>query len=147
MSRPTRTTTNWRDEQGIATPVEMMYLLIFSLAAVVFLGFVGRLHAAGIEVTNTAQAAARAASQAQNPDTARLAAGDVVAASSLRNRCEGGPQVQLTWAPSAAGTWQGGAVTVHVSCAVTNQSLTGVWSPGSRTVVMRDTQPVDRYRR
>ena len=45
MSRPTRTTTSWRDEQGIATPVEMMYLLIFSLAAVVFLGFLGRLHA------------------------------------------------------------------------------------------------------
>ena len=29
----------WRDDEGIATPVEMMYLLIFSLVAVVFLGW------------------------------------------------------------------------------------------------------------
>lgn len=147
MRSSTRPRARWRDEHGIATPVEMMYLLIFSLVAVVFLGFVGRLQAAGVQVTNTAQAAARAASQAQNPTAAQLAAREVVDASSLRTRCQGGAQAHLTWAPSATGTWQGGAVTVRVSCAVRNQSLTGVWSPGNRTVVMRDTQPVDRYQR
>ena len=146
MSRTGRRSA-WRDEQGVASPVEMMYLLIFSLVAVVFLGFVGRLQAAGIQVTNTAQAAARAASQAQNPAAARSAASDAVATSSLGDRCTGGPRVHVTWAPSATGTWQGGAVTVRVSCAVRNQSLTGVWSPGTRTVVMYDTQPIDRYRR
>jgi Flp pilus assembly protein TadG len=137
----------WRSEDGVATPVEMMYLLIFCIVAVVFLGFVGRLHAAGVQVTNTAQSAARAASIAPDPVTAQQAANAAVAASSLAGRCQGGGQVRLTWAPSSIGTWQGGSVTVQVSCTVRNQSLTGVWAPGVRTVIMRDTQPIDRYQR
>lgn len=138
---------HWRDDDGIATPVEMMYLLIFCLVAIVFLGFVGRLHAAGVQVTNGAQAASRAASIAPNPTAAQQAASAAVASSTLASRCLGGPQVRLTWAASPTGTWQGGSVTVQVSCTVRNQSLTGVWSPGTRTVTMRDTQPVDRYQR
>lgn len=137
----------WSAEDGIASPVEMMYLLIFCLVAIVFLGFVGRLHAAGVQVTNGAQAAARAASIAPTPAAAQQAAVAAVASSALAERCAGGPTVRLTWAPSATGTWQGGSVTVQVACKVRNQSLTGVWSPGSRIVVMRDTQPVDRYQR
>lgn len=137
----------WSAEDGIASPVEMMYLLIFCLVAIVFLGFVGRLHAAGVQVTNGAQAAARAASIAPTPAAAQQAAVAAVASSPLAERCAGGPTVRLTWAPSATGTWQGGSVTVQVACKVRNQSLTGVWSPGSRIVVMRDTQPVDRYQR
>jgi len=140
-------TVRWRDDEGIATPVEMMYLLIFCLVAVVFLGFVGRLHAAGVQVTNVSQAAARAASLAPNPTAAVVAARAVATSSALSSRCQGGPRVQVTWVPSATGAWQGGSVTVQVDCAVRNQSLTGVWSPGSRTVTMRDTQPVDRYQR
>lgn len=138
---------DWRAEDGIATPVEMMYLLVFCIAAVLFLGFVGRLHAAGVQVTNTAQAAARAASQAHDPVAAGAAAQAVVAASTLGARCEGGAEVDLSWAPSATGAWQGGSVTVQVRCTVRNQSLAGVWAPGDRTVAMSDTQPVDRYRR
>ncbi|MDO8362846.1 MAG: hypothetical protein Q7V88_08110 [Actinomycetota bacterium] len=141
------TALRWRDEEGIATPVEMMYLLVFCIVAVLFLGFVGRLHAAGVEVTNTAQSAARAASQAAGPSEGRRAVADAVAASALARRCEGGPRTAMSWAPSATGSWQGGAVTVEVSCTVRNQTLTGVWSPGVRTVVMRDTQPIDRYQR
>ena len=38
------------DEAGIATPIEMMYLLVFCLLAVLFVGFLGRLQAAGVEV-------------------------------------------------------------------------------------------------
>lgn len=132
-------------DRGVATPVEMMYLLIFCVVSVVFLGFLGRLHAAGVEVTNTAQAAARAASQAPNPAAAEVAIADVVSGSSLSRRCA--PRAIMSWAPSATGAWQGGAVTVEVVCTVSNQTLTGVWSPGSRTVTMRDTQPVDRYQR
>jgi hypothetical protein len=132
-------------DRGVATPVEMMYLLVFCIVSVVFLGFLGRLHAAGVEVTNTAQAAARAASLAPNPVAAELAAGDTVSASSLSRRCA--PRAVVSWTPSSTGAWQGGAVTVEVACTVRNQTLTGVWSPGSRTVVMRDTQPVDRYQR
>ena len=142
-----RRVSGWRGEDGVATPVEMMYLLIFCMVAVVFLGFVGRLHAAGVQVTNTAQAAARAASIAPDPAAAQQAATTAVASSSLAGRCQGGGQVRLTWAPSPTGTWQGGSVTVQVSCTVRNQALTGFWSPGVRTVVMRDTQPIDRYQR
>ena len=137
----------WSQEDGIATPVEMMYLLVFCLAAVLFLGFLGRLHAAGVQVTNTAQSAARAASQAADPVSARRAAGDAVAASSLTQQCSGRPTVTMSWSPSPTGAWQGGAVTVQVSCKVHNRSLTGIWSPGDRTITMRDTQPVDRYQR
>ncbi|MEN9645170.1 MAG: hypothetical protein RL238_1839 [Actinomycetota bacterium] len=137
----------WSDDEGTATPVEMMYLLVFCIVAVVFLGFLGRLHAAGVQVTNAAQAAARAASQAPDPAAAARAAQASVAASALRTRCRGGATASTSWVPSPTGTWQGGSVTVRVSCVVRNQSLTGVWSPGVRTVSMSDMQPVDRYQR
>ncbi len=136
-----------REEDGLATPVEMMYLLIFCLAAVLFLGFLGRLQAAGVEVTNTAQAAARAASQAPSASAAQTAAQGVVAASALAHRCDGGATVRVSWAKSRAGTWQGGSVTVELACTVDNNSLAGVWAPGSRTVTMGDRQPIDRYQR
>lgn len=136
-----------RSDDGIATPVEMMYLLVLCLAAVLFVGFLGRLQAAGVEVTNTAQAAARAASQAPSSALAQLAADDVVTASALSARCEGGAHARVTWVPSSSGSWQGGSVTVQVSCTVDNQSLAGVWAPGSRTVTTSDTQPIDRYQR
>lgn len=134
-------------DEGVATPVEMMYLIVFCFVVVVFLGFVGRLHAAGVQVGNAAQSAARSASMAADPASAELAANDAVAVYGLQSRCSGGAQVEMTWEPSAAGSWQGGSVTVQVSCTVRNQTLTGVWSPGSRTVVMSDTQPIDRYQR
>ena len=138
---------NWHDEAGIATPVEMMYLLVFCIVAVLFLGFVGRLHAAGVQVTNTAQSAARAASQAPTRRPPKPPLRRWSALCRLRTRCEGGADVNVTWVLSPAGAWQGGSVTVQVSCTVRNQSLTGVWAPGTRTVTMGDTQPVDRYQR
>ena len=138
---------NRRRDNGLATPVEMMYLLMFCLVAVVFLGFVGRLHAAGVQVTNAAQAAARAASLEPDPAAANRSAATVVASSALRERCVGNARMSLSWSPSPSGTWRGGAVTVVVACTVQNRSLTGVWAPGTYTVVMTDTQPVDRYRR
>jgi len=135
------------DDEGIATPVEMMYLLVFCIVAVVFLGYLGRLHAAGVQVTNASQAAARAASLAATPDAARRAAEEAVALSALPARCIEPAAVAVEWAPSPAGTWQGGSVTVAVTCHVRNQVLTGLWTPGVRTVRVSDTQPVDRYRR
>ena len=137
----------WRDDDGIATPVEMMYLLVFCIVAVLFIGYVGRLHAAGMEVTNAAQSAARAASLAPTIGEARQAAEEAANTSLLSRRCEGGPRVRVIVSRSADGTWQGGSVTVRVSCDVTVQSLAGVWAPGMRTVTMSDTQPVDRYQR
>lgn len=125
----------------------MMYLLIACLVAVTFLGFVGRLHAAGVEVNNAAQSAARSASQAPSSIDGERAARMSVDAGPLARRCAGGVGVRTTWTPSAIGTWQGGSVTVEVRCVVSLSSLAGVWSPGTRTIVMVDTQPVDRYKR
>ncbi|MFZ4719763.1 MAG: hypothetical protein ACOYMR_10080 [Ilumatobacteraceae bacterium] len=136
-----------RDERGLASPVEMMFMLAFCVLAVLFLGFVGRLHAAGVQVANVAQSAARSASMASGPAAARAAAAQVVQTSPLGARCIDGAHLSMSWRASAVGTWQGGAVHVSVSCNVSNQSLTGVWSPGRRSVVMGDTQVVDRYRR
>lgn len=143
--RPPR--SRFADDAGIATPVEMMYLIVFCVVAVLFLGFVGRLHAAGVQVTNAAQSAARSASLAPDPAAAQLAATEAVAGQGLVARCSTSPTVSMSWSPSPSGSWQGGTVTVEVSCVVRNQSLTGVWWPGSRTVVMTDTQPIDRYQR
>ncbi len=136
-----------RSDAGIVTPVEMMYLLVFCLVAMVFLGFVGRLHAAGVQVTNMAQAAARAASMEPDSTAGKRAAASIVAGSPLAARCVGGPAVTTSWAMSPSGTWQGGSVTVRVACTVRAQSLAGLWVPGVHTVAMADTQPIDRYRR
>jgi Flp pilus assembly protein TadG len=134
-------------DRGIVTSVEMMYVLIFALVALVFIGYLGRLHAAGVQVTNTSQAAARAASQAANSEEGAAAASAAVAGSSLSTRCAGGGAAAMSWTPSETGTWQGGAVTVTVTCVVENASLSGIWSPGSRTISVSDTQPIDRYKR
>jgi hypothetical protein len=134
-------------DAGFATPVEMMAVLFFAVLAVVFLGFLGRLHAAGVQVTEVAQSAARAASLEVTPAAARTAAVRTVAGSELTARCVGRPTTKLTWQPSSIGSWQGGSVTVRISCRVTSQSLAGLWAPGTRTVSMSDTQPVDRYHR
>lgn len=145
--RTTHSTRRRGGDAGVATPVEMMYLLVFCLVVVVFLGFVGRLHAAGVQVANAAQTAARSASMAPDPTTAQIAALEAIDVLGLQSRCTGGPTVVMSWDPAPSGSWQGGSVTVRVRCIVRNQSLTGVWSPGSRIVEVADTQPIDRYQR
>ncbi len=134
-------------DRGIATPVEMMFLLVFVLVAVGFIGFVGRLHAAGVQVTNTSQTAARAASLTAGSDEGRAAAQDAVDQSTLTSRCSSAPLADMSWTPSTTGSWQGGSVTVTVTCTVGNGELSGVWTPGARTISVSDTQPIDRYKR
>jgi hypothetical protein len=134
-------------DRGVVTPVEMIGVAIATMAAVVFLGFLGRLHAAAVQVTNVAQSAARAASLATDPTAAERAALEVVSSSPLGTRCVGGGRTTLAWAPSSTGEWRGGSVTVTVECSLRLQSLAAVWVPGSHDVAMSDTQPVDRYQR
>ena len=129
--------TSLRD-RGVVTPIELMFVLLFLLVGLAFIGFVGRLHGAGVEVTAASQAAARAAT---------AAARDMIDATGLARRCSAPPRSTLTWEPSSTGTWQGGSVTVTVSCDIEQGELTGVWTPGLRTVSMSDTQPIDRYKR
>ena len=84
-----------------ATPVEMMYLLVFCMMAVLFLGFVGRLHAAGLQVTNAAQSAARAASRS---DRARRSAGPPPTRTSTRS---GRASTKRGCSSPSAGFWHG----------------------------------------
>jgi Flp pilus assembly protein TadG len=132
---------------GVVTPVEMMFLLGFVLVAVGLIGFLGRLHAAGVQVTSTSQSAARAASLSAGSDEGRAAAQAAVDASTLASRCSPHPVTDLTWQPSSTGSWQGGSVTVTVTCTVANGQLSGTWIPGDRTISVSDTQPIDRYKR
>jgi hypothetical protein len=125
----------------------MMFVLIFLLGSLVFLGFLGRLHAAGVQLGNTSASAARAASMASDADAGRAAAEQAVMSSSLVSRCAGAPSTDLTWTPSPTGSWQGGSVTVTVTCTVPNDELSGIWTPGDRTLRASDTQPIDRYQR
>ena len=136
-----------RDDGGFTTPIELMYLLAVVLVSIVFLGWLGRLASAGVQVTNTAQDAARSASLTDDADLARTAVTATVAHSALGQRCQTGPVTTMTWKPSPLGTWAGGSVTVLVTCTVTNESLTGLWSPGSHTVRVADTQVIERFRR
>lgn len=126
-----------------STSVEVVLLMFVVLGIGLFLGYVGRLNAAGVQVANTAQAAARAASLANDSTEAQAAMDAAVAGSSLANYCIGGPSAKLE-APSA--DWFGSTVTVTVRCTVKQQALAGVWVPGERTLAVADTQVVERFR-
>lgn len=135
------------DDRGVVTSVELMFLLIFCLAGLAFIGYLGRLHAAGIEVASASQSAARAASLATDATTGERAAHEALTASGLEGRCTEPPSVEMTWRPSPTGAWQGGSVTVTVACRVDHETLGGLTLPGCRWVPMSDTQQIDRYQR
>ena len=134
-------------DAGVVTPIELMFVCIFAMISVAFLGYLGRSVAAGVEVTNAAQDGARAASIALDPASAEAAAVAAVSRSGLPTNCRGTQFADFDWNPSDLGGWQGGTVTVTVSCQVTNQSLSSVWTPGVRTISVSDTQVIDRFRR
>jgi hypothetical protein len=136
-----------RRDAGVVTPVEMMYLLVFVVVATACITFLGRLHAASVEVNGVAQAAARAASMESTSQAGAAAARRTVAASTLASRCAAAPTAEIAWTPSPTGTWHGGAVRVQVRCTVTNTSLAGGLLPGARTISGADSQPIDRYQR
>lgn len=134
-------------DAGFVSAVEIVYLGIVVLAAIFFLGYLGRLGAAGVQVTNAAQDAARAASLQADADTAGSAAQQALARSGLTERCRTAPTATLQWVPEQPGQWPGSVVSVTVSCEVSNASLSGVWTPGVRTVTVTDAQIVERFRR
>jgi hypothetical protein len=125
----------------------MMYLLVFVVVATACITFLGRLHAASVEVNGVAQAAARAASMESTSQAGAAAARRTVAASTLPTRCASEPTAEIAWTPSPTVTWHGGAVRVQVRCTVTNTSLAGGLLPGARTISGADSQPIDRYQR
>lgn len=142
-----RPSNSGQRDVGVVTAVEMMFVLGFALLALAFIGYLGRLHAAGVQVQSATQAAARAASLAVGRGAADAAVRDALGATGLATRCTGALSSTTTWTPSPSGAWQGGSVTVQVTCTLANDELTGLWAPGDRTISASDTQPIDRYQR
>ena len=136
---------NWHADDGTAGPIEMLSIVMFALATLVFLGYLGRMNTAATRITSSARTSARAASLAATPEDGRSAAQDAIARSGMNGLCARPPTVDFLWTPSGFGTWFGGSATVHVSCVVTNQTLSGVSIPGDRTITVSDTQPVDAF--
>ena len=134
-----------RDDHGQAATVEVLLLLVIVLAGWFFIAYLGRLNAAGQNLENAAQSAARAASQTGDPATGEIAAADILQASNLDLPCTSRPAPDLTWRRAPDGGWRGGTVTVRIRCEVRNQALGGIWSPGTRTITGSDTQIIDRF--
>jgi hypothetical protein len=134
---------NWRSDRGQSAGPEMMILLVFALAAWGVLAWLGRLNSTSQDIANTAQAAARAASIAPDPDTGRAAAHDAVAASGLPTPCAGTPAVAMGWTGGDNGTWIGGTVTVTLSCTIGNREP---FATAGRVATATDSQVIDPYR-
>ena len=132
----------WRRDDGQAIGPEMLVLLVFALAAWGLLAWLGRLNATAQDIENTAQAAARAASQQTNPTDANTAATRAVARSNLISPCTDQPSTDIAWQPGPTGTWRGGSVTVTLTCTIDNTEP--ITSDG-RTISASDTQVIDRF--
>ncbi len=139
------TTSDSGRDGGFVSSVEIVYVGFVALLVVVFLGYLGRLTASGVQATNVAQHAARAASLAPSPDEGVSAARSAVDQSGIGDRCESSPAVDVVVTPGAGDPWFGGSVTVTITCDVAQASLSEVWTPGTRTLVVSDTQPIDRF--
>jgi len=132
----------WRCDAGQALGPEMLMLLVLALAAWSVLAWLGRLNATGQDIENTAQSAARAASQQTNPTDAHTAATRAVALSNLVSPCADAPSTNMTWQPGPTGTWRGGSVTVTLTCTIDNAEP---FAGGGRTISASDTQVIDRF--
>ena len=141
MSAPSRRHWLRGRDRGAAT-AEM---LIWVAAAVMLLGlavYVIRGVSAAIDVGNTAESAARAASLAASPAQAKSAAravvtADLAAANSACHHTETVVDVSR-FRP-------GGTVTVTVSCVIVVADLP-IGGLGSRTVVESASAPIDAYK-
>jgi Flp pilus assembly protein TadG len=137
-ARPVR----WRDDRGQAVSTELLLLLVVALIGWGFLAWLGRLTATSQDLANSAQSAARSASQQDNPTDAFTAARAASHASNLHSPCTEQPAVVMSWRPGPTGTWRGGSVTVTLTCTVSNREP--ITNTG-RTISASDTQVIDRY--
>lgn len=132
----------WRSESGQSLGPEMMIILVFALAAWGFLAWLGRLNSTSQDITNTAQAAARAASIEADPGAGRSAAIRAVSGSNLPEPCADTPSVSMSWTAGEDGDWLGGAVTVTVSCTIGNKEA---FAGAGRRVSATDVQVIDPF--
>ena len=132
-----------RDERGIAT-LELVLLVPAFVAFILFAVAMGRLGQARGDIDATARDAARAGSIARSADEAQAAA-QAAAAEVLasRNVTCADLAVDVDTSDFRAGGW----VRVDLSCTIPLSDLTGVWSPGAKTMQAHALAVVDAYRR
>jgi len=132
-----------RDQRGVAT-LELVLLVPVFVGLILFAVGMGRLGQARGDIDAVARDAARAGSIARTPDEAQAAAqavaSDVLAS---RNLTCTGLAVNVDTSDFRAGGW----VRVDLSCTIPLSQLTGVWSPGDKTMQARALAVVDTYRR
>lgn len=132
----------WLRDSGQTLGPELILLVVMALVVWGALSWLGRLTQTGQSIENAAQSAARIASQQPDPDTARTAATNAIAASNI-DACTTTPTVDLTWTPGPTGTWRGGSVTTTVTCTIAN---TEPLTSNGRTITGTDTQVIDSFR-
>jgi Flp pilus assembly protein TadG len=132
----------WSDDRGQTLGPELLVILGLALVCWGFLAWLGRLTATSQDLANTAQAAARAASQQPDPASAHAAAVNAAHSSNLAGACTNQPTVVMDWTAGPQGTWRGGAVTVTLQCTIATRESA---SFEGRTIAASDTQVIDRY--
>lgn len=131
-----------RDQRGAAA-LELVLVTPALVLLLLLVVSVGRLAQARADVDAAARDAARAASIARGPDSAR---DDGLAAATARLR-EGGVTCRsLGLEVDARQFSPGGSVTANVTCSVDLGDLTSLRLPASRTISARFSEPVDTYR-
>lgn len=130
------------DERGSAA-VEMVLLTPVLVVFLLFVVFVGRLSGARSDVQAAARDAARAASIARGPDSARERGADAA----RRRLNEGGVECRSLNVLIAEDDFRpGGTVSAALSCTLDLSDLTLLGVPGTRTISATFREPIDTFR-
>lgn len=124
-------------ELAIIAPALLLLLALVVLA--------GRVTTAAAAVEQVARAAAREASLARSPESARAAATGAALAGLDEARCTSSA-ISIDTSGFAARLGRDGSVSVSVVCVVTFGDLVAPGIPGSRSINATSTSPLDRYR-
>jgi Flp pilus assembly protein TadG len=134
--------------EGGSASLELAILapVLLVLIALVVMG--GRFAMASAAITGVAGAAARDASLARSPASARAAAVSSAQATLAQQslHCQGAPVVQVDTSGFAAAPGTPASVSVDVTCVVVVNALNVPGLPGTRTLHERAVSPLDSYR-
>ena len=138
-----RTSPQGRDERGVAV-LELVLLVPAVLVLVFVVVGLGRMGMAREHIDAAARDAARAGSIARSAGDAEAAATEAAndALASHDITCSG-----MSLSVDTSDFRPGGWVRVDLSCTVSLSDLSGMWTPGTKTMQARGLAVVDTYRR
>ena len=130
--------------QGGFATLELVIITPFLLAFVLLVVGFGRVTHGRQEVQQAAAAAARAASLANTPGEAKIAAQDEASA----DLAQAGISCQSSPPPTVDTSqfYAGGQVTVTITCVTNLADLTVVGFPGHKTLTATSTVPLENFR-